>query len=82
MQRSQDSRVDMTAADEGKGRFVVIDAAAGNDRGRLAAGVDDVDVDMVPIRRRAAADRAYFRFQPKVYAFRQVVDAHQGQADS
>lgn len=72
----------MTAADEGKGRFVVIDAAAGNDRGRLAAGVDDVDVDMVPIRRRAAADRAYFRFQPEVYAFRQVVDAHQGQADS
>ena len=82
LQRPQDSRVNMTAADESEGRFVVVDTAAGNDRSRLAASIDDVDIDMIPVRRRAAANGADFSFQPEGYAFGQIVDAHQGQADS
>ena len=60
---------------------MVVDTAAGNDRSRLAASIDDVDIDMIPVRRRAASNGADFSFQPEGYAFGQIVDAHQGQAD-
>ena len=56
---------------------MVVYAAAGNDGGRPSAGVYDVDIGLVPGRRRAAADGADFRFQPEVEPFRQVIDAQE-----
>ena len=82
LQRTEDGSVNVTAATKAKGFIVLYDGAAGNDARRLAAGIGQVQVPVLPFRRSTAADDADFGFEPQVYAFRQIIDAHEGHANA
>ena len=82
LERAEDADVEVAAAHHREAVGVVEERAAGQERHRLLAGVDEVEVLVAFLRRRAHADDAVLAVQDDLAPGRQVIRDQRRQADA